>query len=121
MKLRLHNNTIRLRLSQPEVGQIGERKSLTDTLVINRSFESNIYYSLVPLAQGERMEAIFQSNNLTVSVPMQLAKSWAYGQQVGLTPILPGSLKILVEKDFQCLHKRPDEAESQNFPNPLAD
>jgi hypothetical protein len=55
---------------------------------------------------------------------MSQAKDWAnsvregiyYDQGVSEDTIL----KILIEKDFQCLHKRAGEDETDNFPNPRA-
>jgi hypothetical protein len=51
-------------------------------------------------------------------------KTWAHSNQVGLQKDQflseEKSLKILIEKDLQCLTARPDEDESDNYPHPDA-
>ena len=51
---------------------------------------------------------------------MKTAEEWANSDRVSLVNKSENGISVLIEKDFQCLHKRPDEDESQNFPNPLA-
>ena len=61
---------------------------------------------------------------IVILLPEHMAADWAAGQGVSIAASQPlpggGTLEILVEKDFQCLHKG-DEAKAPNaFPNPDA-
>jgi hypothetical protein len=52
-----------------------------------------------------------------VSLPEARVKSWAAGDEAGIEG-QDGPIRILVEKDFQCLHRSAD-SEPDAFPNPL--
>ncbi len=53
-----------------------------------------------------------------------LAVQWAFGEQFGIGERIAGAvgwqLHLLIEKDFQGLHKRAGEDESDYFRNPAA-
>jgi hypothetical protein len=124
MKLRINNNSIRLRLTQSEVEEIGKGIAVCQTLNLYANKELNFGYSLIPLSKSEVINAQYTSNKLVITVPKSLATTWAGTDQVTLRHVQDKDTKsevlILIEKDFQCLHKRPDEDESNNFPNPKA-
>lgn len=120
MKLRIHKNSIRLRLSQIEVDEIAKGNSIDEILEIGDSKESQFSYSLVPLEHITIISAEFEQGRLIITFPKGKAEEWANTGMVSLSNGLENKLSILIEKDFQCLHKRPDEDESHNFPNPLA-
>jgi hypothetical protein len=43
---------------------------------------------------------------------------WTESDEVGIEAST-GTLKLLIEKDFRCLHREPEPGED-SFPNPLA-
>jgi len=47
-----------------------------------------------------------------------VAKNWLETDQTGIEAAT-SSLRILIEKDFQCLHRASAE-DADGFPNPLA-
>ncbi|WP_373274984.1 DUF7009 family protein [Parapedobacter tibetensis] len=122
MKLRISGNTIRLRLTQAEVEQIGRGEPVRQTLTMNE--DVNFGYSLATAADSLSISARYTPNDLVVFVPSTLAKTWTDTDLVSLRHVqgenTDHEILILVEKDFQCLHKRPDEDESDNYPNPKA-
>lgn len=120
MKLRIHKNSIRLRLSQIEVDEIGKGKSVTEELEMGDNPVHNFTYSLTPISQNSGISARFSQGKLSITFPIKTAEEWANSDLVSLSNKSTNGVTILIEKDFQCLHKRPDEDESQNFPNPLA-
>lgn len=119
MKLRIHKNSIRLRLSQVEVGEVARGNSIHEVVEMGESQENPFGYSLIPLESADKISAAYIRNQINISLPMDQAKEWASTDSVGLNG-MDNKVNILIEKDFQCLHKRPNEDESQNFPNPLA-
>lgn len=120
MKLRVHNNSIRLRLSQPEVERIAHGQPIVEMLDMGLGQQNNFSYSLVPIEGAVEILADFIQNNLEIVFPKHQAAEWANTERVGVSKQLNNGLTILIEKDFQCLHKRPGEDETQNFPNPLS-
>jgi hypothetical protein len=52
-------------------------------------------------------------------LPRAVATAWAESSQVSLEGSGGVGVQILVEKDFQCLHK-PGERDRDAYPHPLA-
>lgn len=116
MKIRINGNFIRLRLSQSEVKQFASNGSVGDAIQFG---ENSLTYQLVSLDQKE-VSVDFDGSNISVTVPLELSDQWTETDLVGFENDDQTHVRILVEKDFQCLHKRPNEDESDNFPNPAA-
>lgn len=125
MKLRIKGNTLRLRLNQEEVNAFKEEGSVRSVTSFDLSGTRQLIYMLEKCSDCEKPQASFSHNMIVVKVPEALAVEWTDTDRVGFhndeDPEGGSSLYILVEKDFQCLHKRPHEDESSNFPNPLAE
>jgi len=68
--------------------------------------------------------ATFAGSRLTVTLPAAGVREWAAGDAVSIAAeqVLDGgeSLRILVEKDFQCLTNRDGEEETDMYPHPQA-
>jgi hypothetical protein len=120
MKLRIHKNSIRLRLSKLEVGEILEGHSLHETLEIGESPADYFGYHLLPTKGIDAIYAAYDQNQLNVFFPYEQALDWAGTDKISISSSSNDTLSILIEKDFQCLHQRPGEDESANFPNPSA-
>lgn len=123
MKIRIHNNTIRLRLSMSEVEQLSEKNEIKEELKFPTPYPSFIY-NLKASAKEKFLSITFVQGEISISLPLSEVKDWANTEQIGIakTQSLEDgiNLQLLVEKDFQCLHKRPGENETDNFPNPQA-
>ncbi len=125
MKIRIKANTIRLRLTQSEVDQFAQDGYVASTLRFDA--QHSLTYALARKAEATRVQANFEDHTITIEVPLEVASTWTDTNQVGFqssaAPVDTGSeedpIFVLVEKDFQCLHKRPHEDEKDNFPNPL--
>jgi len=124
MKLRIRGNSLRLRLSQSEVQRIAEQGRVEEVIEFGLQPHQRICYALQSDAQANDIYATFENSTITVHVPEQAVKTWAHSNQVGLQKDQflseEKSLKILIEKDFQCLTPRPGEDESDNYPHPDA-
>jgi hypothetical protein len=121
MKLRIRGNTLRLRLSQSEVDQIGRGQSVVETttfpdggqlqyLIRTSEFQTNVVKS------GGVLNTLIE-----VIVEKTVAERWVGSEEVGLygaTPLLVGSLELLVEKDFACINPRDGVEDKDSFPNP---
>ncbi|MEK6247473.1 MAG: hypothetical protein N2C12_04790 [Planctomycetales bacterium] len=123
MKLRIRDNSIRLRLTRGEVDSLR-----ADGLVKARTeFPAGheFGYELESSPASVQPDASFSDRVITVRVPEAMALAWALTEQVSMEgeQFLDdgGKLTILVEKDFTCLAPREGEDESDMFPNPQAD
>ena len=120
MKLRVLDNSIRLRLTRSEVEQ-AQRDGLVKSTVPFAGMNS-FDYILESSPATVKTEAHLSSNVITVRVPESEIDAWAGSDQVSIAAqqVLDdgGKLKILVEKDFACLAPREDEDESDMFPHP---
>jgi hypothetical protein len=119
MKLRIHNNSVRIRLSQKEVALLaaGERVTQTTTFPNHAALSASIESS----AHAVNLTATFDRCCIAVVLPLGQTIEWANSDRVSMETDqrIEGerSLRILVEKDFQCLHARiGDDADA--FPNP---
>lgn len=110
MKLRVHDNSLRLRLSQSDVAQLRETGHVEEKLALPGRA---LIYS-VAAAPVSEIEASFEGDRVAVTVPTALARKWIDSDQVGIE-----GPQVLIEKDFQCLHRASSE-DADGFPNPLA-
>jgi len=62
--------------------------------------------------------AMLKENRIRVTIPAARAASWAGSDETGIHSA-GGSLRILIEKDFQCAHPEGEE-NADAFPNPRA-
>jgi hypothetical protein len=122
LKLRIRDNSIRLRLSQTEVESVNANGLVRGRVPFagSNSFE----YVLESSPATVRPEAHISNNVLTVRIPQLDIKQWAESEQVSIASdqvLNDGEqLKILIEKDFACLAPREGEDESDMFPHPDA-
>ena len=119
MKLRIKDNSIRLRLTQTEVEQIGNGDQIHNNL--NFPGGERVSYLLVGSAV-ENPKIDYKDNRISISVPTEILTIWANSNEVSLLYELSldhdNVLKLLIEKDFACLTPREDEDESDLFPHP---
>jgi hypothetical protein len=111
MKLRVHDNFLRLRLSQSDVAQLRDEGSVEERLTFSAGQALIYSISTAPVLE---VGAGFDGNRLSVVVPTALARTWIDSDQVGIE-----GPQVLIEKDFQCLH-RASADDADGFPNPLA-
>jgi hypothetical protein len=123
VKIRIKDNSIRLRLTRAEVDTMRE-----SGVVISRTgFPGGrqFAYALESSPASVNPAAFYSDNEIRVRLPETIVLAWVTTEQVsikGEQTLDDGEkLAILVEKDFACLAPRPDEDESGMFPNPDAD
>ena len=119
MKLRVRGNSLRLRLGQGEVRRLVEEGFVEDRTEFGPRTPAFVY--VLRVSDGTGIAATFEGGRITVSVPRAVARQWAAGGQVGLEGSQPAGgepLRILIEKDFECLDAAPGESQDDAFPNP---
>jgi hypothetical protein len=117
MKIRIHGNSIRFRLSKSEVAMLETEGYLEETTDFGLA---QFGYAVQKSAINE-LQARFEHNEITLEVPEKLIAGWASNNTVGFEGNMPlsdgNSLFMLIEKDFKCLDN-VDEDQSDNYDNP---
>ncbi|OGX84200.1 hypothetical protein BEN47_16580 [Hymenobacter lapidarius] len=115
MKLRIEDDTLRLRLSGSEIQEFATTGRVASTVHFGTTAEQQLTYALqrgseAPQSAGlaEPVQVHYEPGAITVLVPFTLAKTWVETDQNGFTHdlLLPENqrLRILVEKDLDCRH-----------------
>jgi hypothetical protein len=116
LKLRIRGNSIRFRLTKPEVEAFGSVGNVIEVVDFGKQENSNFRYVLEKSSE-QKLKITFENGALTVFVPEDVAGRWVNAEDVGFEGT-DGNLHVLVEKDFVCLKPREGEDESDNFPHP---
>lgn len=122
MKLRLLNDSIRLRLSRSEVAEADGRGAVEAK---TRFPNGSAFTVALETQAGGPAGASYVRDRMVVRLPTSEISRWAKDDtavSLRAEVELPGggSLSLLVEKDFQCLTARPGEDQSDLFVNPEA-
>lgn len=115
MKMRLQSNSVRLRLTRPEVERLREAGLVEESVDFGAG--AVLAYRLQWRLEQGPVEAAFGHGIMTVSVSKEGAQAWAGSDEVGLYAQF-GALTISIEKDFHCLTRRLDEQEPDAYPHP---
>lgn len=120
MKLRIRDNSVRLRLERSEVDALRDNGLVSARTGFpgGRDFR----YTVESSPASVNPAAFLSDNELTVRLPETVVLGWANSEQVAIVGeqrLDDGSpLAILVEKDFACLAPRDGEDESDMYPHP---
>jgi hypothetical protein len=122
MKLRIHANSLRVRLDRSDVEQFQRIGICAGALRFGSG--SQLSYTVESSPALTTMEARYRQDCIRVLLPIAMAREWADSGQISLSlNCADGSgPSLLVEKDFQCLHRdeRNPNDDADAFPNPAA-
>jgi hypothetical protein len=117
MKLRIKGNSIRFRLTQTEIDTIAKKPEEEKT-----DFPGGVSISY-KIQKGNTLAAAFLNGAISITVPSNIIDDWVTTDKVSIDCSVGlnkgDTLHILLEKDFKCLTGRPQEDETDMFPNPL--
>src|SRR6476469_2494023 len=91
MKLRIEDDTLRLRLSEAEVRDFAQTGRVAATVHFGSGEGQHLTYALERGSQPTEtpVQVHFEAGSLTVLVPFGLAKTWVESEQNGFTHDLP--------------------------------
>ena len=122
MKLRLRENSIRLRLLQAEVKQLRETGNVSERIIFGVNPTETLIYSLRVSEDAETIYAQMTDNQIEIFLPLKTAENWADTSEVGLYATQTigdlDELKINIEKDFVCVERPNDVDNKDAFPHP---
>ncbi|MBB6330106.1 hypothetical protein HNP24_001056 [Chryseobacterium sediminis] len=112
MKIRIKDNSVRFRLTQSEVAELGKNGAISSfTEFIDRPF---IY--TIERTDDTELSAAFIENKIILKMPGKMITEWISTDRVGFDG-QSGLVKILIEKDFVCIDNTLED-QSDNYPNP---
>jgi hypothetical protein len=118
MKIRIYNDTLRLRVDRTETEQIGRGETVTGVT----HFASGQAFTYQLSARNvEQVGARFVDGTIEVALPLAAADHWSGDETEVSIKAQDGDLSLLIEKDFECLDPREGEDQSNRFKNPKAD
>jgi hypothetical protein len=124
MKLRILDDSLRLRLSQSELERLRALGRVEAAIHFGPGPEQRLVYALVVAPTAQRITATLTAREIVVHLPTSMAEAWVDGDEVGLRAeqsIAPErTLALLIEKDFKCLVPRPGEESYDGLENPNA-
>jgi hypothetical protein len=123
MKLRIQGDSLRLRVSRTELARLQAGGRVEETVHFGAARDARLTYALEVAPQASPVRVRYQSQEVTVLLSEDQARSWAKESAVGVyATVAIGSeisLEVIVEKDFACLD-RSDAENSDTFANPHA-
>jgi len=122
VKLRVRNNSVRLRVGPSEVRQLVATGHVEQSTAFGPPPGPRLV-SRLELSPGRAVAATFDGGRLVVRVPAAVARQWADGDRISLSaeqPIGNGQvLRLLIEKDLECLDRAvPEPGDEDAYPNP---
>ncbi|MCR5887444.1 hypothetical protein LRS06_06540 [Hymenobacter sp. J193] len=108
MKLRLEDNTLRLRLDQPEVTAFRQHGRLETVVPLGLRATDQLTYTLERTTDVPALTVQAEAGCIRVLLPAAVADAWTSTEQVSLRGTVAVQhnqvLHILVEKDLGCKH-----------------
>ena len=124
MKLRIKGNSLRLRVTRPELERLMNEGRIEETVSFAPDDRSCLTYSLEHTATTAVPAVRFVPPSLEVRIPTAQAQKWSLSEDVGISATIDlgpkGSLDLLLEKDFACI-QGSEEENRDAFPNPNAE
>lgn len=124
MKLRIRDDSVRLRLTRSEVSQLKNSKRVQAKTRFGPGPRELLTYCLEIDRRVSEIQASLDGGMVCVKVPEKMGMHWASSDLVALRNEQKidetSRLKILIEKDFFCLKPRQHEIEDESdlYPNP---
>jgi len=120
VKLRIQNNTIRLRLNRREVAAFTAAGSLEE------AFEhpaGRLIYGIESAEAASEAEVRVGGESIRIVLPANVSHDWTQTDRVGVSAEIEFGegkrLSVLVEKEFRRLHGANNDPDL--YPNPLED
>ena len=121
MKLRIHGDSIRLRLNRREVSDFASTGRLEQACQYGPGAGDRLTYALEASENAQHPAIRVASQAITVIVPQALAQAWTSTDKVEISASNPvataRNLTVLVEKEFRRLHGANNDPDL--YPNPL--
>jgi hypothetical protein len=121
MKLRIKGNSLRLRVSRSELERLLAGNRIEETIHFAPASQAKLTYALESTLQASAVSVRYSPQEVTVILSEERAHIWGNESEIGVYATIdigpPGSLEVIIEKDFACLDGS-DEDNRDTFTNP---
>lgn len=114
MKLRIHGNSVRLRLRRSEIEAFAQQGRLEEKLDIG----AGTFRYVLATHEGDAVEVDFDCGELLIHLPTAQAKAWVSGEEVGIYA-KTATVEVILEKEFRRTSQKT-EFDEDLYPNPRA-
>jgi hypothetical protein len=122
MKLRIKGNSIRLRLGRSEAQRLAIDGAVEDSTAFGPSKEQRLGYALCACPEEHGVSASFADGRIVIRVPKGVIHEWVATDLVSIHALQRAGgqdeLRILIEKDFECVDAASAESQEDSFPYP---
>jgi hypothetical protein len=117
MKLRIHGDSLRLRLNRFDIEQFLKTGIRTESIHFGSG--SKLTYTLESSSQLTEMEAHYSQDCIRVLLPLGLAQEWATSDQISLSLHRAESSgpSLLIEKEFKFVHDDESNPDPNHIPS----
>jgi hypothetical protein len=116
MKLTIQGNSLRFRLTQTEVACLDDSGRVESAVRFPAG--RDLRYAIECSPDATEVSVDYAGNSICVVLPRGAATAWAESSQVSIVGSRHPNVEVLIEKDFQCLHKAA-ERDPDAYPHPL--
>ena len=113
MKLRIHGNSLRLRVSESELSRLRWEGRVESWTALGP--KQRLTYSIESSPQTDRLAATFECDALTLLIPSQWVEGWTADGTEGFESMqeIDGDQKlhIVVERDLPCRHPQTQDSD----------
>lgn len=121
MKIRIKNNSIRIRLTRSETERFGKEKYLEEHTEFD---DARFTYAIRSHEDVAEMTAELSNNKIMMHIPAARATAFVSTDAIGIqndVRLANGNkLFLLLEKDLKCIDGEVLEDQSDNYENPAA-
>jgi hypothetical protein len=121
VKVRIKGNSLRLRIPRSDLVRLVREGRIEESISFGPQEDARQIWALEHSAETHAAEIRFVPPEIAVAFPSAQVEQWAAGEEAGIYATIDlgsrGSLEILVEKDFACIHGTAEENRDA-FPNP---
>lgn len=121
MKVRIKGNSLRLRIPRSELDKFVRLGRIEETVCFGTAEYERQTWALEHSSDTRAATVRFAPPEIAAVFPSAQVKQWAASEEVGIYATVDlgkrGSLEVIVEKDFACIHGSAEENQDA-FPNP---
>ncbi|MGH9604085.1 MAG: DUF7009 family protein [Terracidiphilus sp.] len=123
MKLRIKGNSLRLRVTRPELDRLADSGRVEESIHFAADERSKLIYALERSPDAAELTVTFNLSTIALVLPAGVVDRWRASGEAGIYATVDlgpeGALEVSIEKDFACLHG-DDSGSADSFPNPDA-
>ncbi len=125
MKLRMKDNSLRIRITQSELNRLTHEGEIKACTRLGPDPTQVFHYGLRLDEKQKELGVNYHCNVLMVTITASMMAEWKEDDKVGFDAAFDigdgAYLQIVIEKDFKCLHPGKNrEPELDNYPHPMA-